>query len=64
MTFLLNGVDAPVAEDPGALTRAGGLVAQLRATYEEVAVEVAPLDGLDLPATERPLVPVLGQPRP
>ncbi len=48
----------------GALTRAGGLVAQLRATYEEVAVEVAPLDGLDLPATERALVPVLGQPRP
>lgn len=48
----------------GALTRAGGLVAQLRGTYEEVAVEVTPLDLVDIPATERSLVPLLGQPRP
>ena len=48
----------------GALTRPGGLVAQLRSTYEEVAVEVTPLDTVEVPAAERPLVPLLGQPRP
>jgi len=48
----------------GALTRAGGLVAQLQATYEEVAVEVTPLDAVTVPATERTLVPVAGKPRP
>lgn len=48
----------------GALTRAGGIVAQLRATYEEAQVEVTPLDEVDIPATDRTLVPTLGQPRP
>ncbi len=48
----------------GALTRPGGLVAQLRGTYDEVAVEVTPLDTVEVPAAERPLVPLLGQPRP
>ncbi len=48
----------------GALTRAGGIVAQLQATYEGVTVEVTPVDALELPATVRTLVPVLGAPRP
>ncbi|MFH1474260.1 MAG: DUF881 domain-containing protein [Chloroflexota bacterium] len=48
----------------GALTRAGGLVAQLQATYEEVLVEVTPLDAVVVPASERSLAPVLGVPRP
>jgi uncharacterized protein YlxW (UPF0749 family) len=48
----------------GALTRSGGLVAQLEATYDEVSVEVTPLDAIDLPAAERSLVPSLGKPRP
>lgn len=48
----------------GALTRAGGIAAQVQATYEGVAVEVTPVDALELPATDRTLVPVLGQPRP
>jgi uncharacterized protein YlxW (UPF0749 family) len=48
----------------GALTRAGGIVAQLQATYPGVAVEVAPLDAVTLPATERTLVPTYGEPRP
>jgi len=47
----------------GALTRMGGIVAQLRATYEEVAIEVTPLERVELPATERSLAPNLGQPR-
>ena len=48
----------------GALTRAGGIAAQIQATYEGVAVEVTPVDALELPATERTLAPVLGRPRP
>ena len=34
------------------------------ATYPDVAVEVTPVDALELAATERTLVPVLGKPRP
>jgi uncharacterized protein YlxW (UPF0749 family) len=48
----------------GALTRAGGIVSQVQATYADVAVEVTPLDAVELPASERTLVPVIGQPRP
>lgn len=48
----------------GALTRAGGIVAQIQATYEGAAIEVTPVDRLELPATERTLVPVIGKPRP
>ncbi len=48
----------------GALTRAGGIVAQLKARYPDVAVEVTPLDAMVLPASERTLVPVIGKPRP
>jgi uncharacterized protein YlxW (UPF0749 family) len=48
----------------GALTRSGGLVALLEATYAEVSVEVTPLDAIDLPATDRTLVPSLGKLRP
>jgi uncharacterized protein YlxW (UPF0749 family) len=48
----------------GTLTRAGGIVAQLEATYEEAQVEVTPLDAVVVPATRRTLVPTLGQPRP
>ncbi len=47
----------------GALTRVGGIVAQLRATYG-AEVEVTPLDSVVVPATERVLVPTLGKPRP
>ncbi len=48
----------------GALTRAGGIVAQLQATYEDAQVEVTPLDTVVVPATELTLVPTLGKPRP
>ncbi len=48
----------------GALTRAGGLVAQLQARYEEVLVEVTPLDSVSVPAADRSLAPILGVPRP
>lgn len=48
----------------GALTRAGGLVAQVQATQKETSIEVSPLDVVELAATERSLVPALGEPRP
>lgn len=48
----------------GALTRAGGIVTQVQATYEGLGVEVTPLDTIEIPATERTLAPSLGQPRP
>ena len=48
----------------GALTRAGGLVAQLQARYEDVLVEVTPLDSVSVAAADRSLAPVLGVPRP
>jgi len=48
----------------GGLTRAGGLVAQLQARYEDVLVEVTPLDGVSIPGADRSLAPVLGEPRP
>jgi uncharacterized protein YlxW (UPF0749 family) len=48
----------------GALTRAGGLVAQLQARYEEVVVEVTAADVVGVPASERAPGPVYGQPRP
>jgi uncharacterized protein YlxW (UPF0749 family) len=48
----------------GALTRVGGIVAQLQATYEDAQVEVTPVDSVVVPATERTLLPTLGKPRP
>jgi len=48
----------------GGLTRAGGLVAQLQARYEDVLVEVTPLDSVSVPAADRSLAPILGVPRP
>jgi uncharacterized protein YlxW (UPF0749 family) len=48
----------------GALTRPGGIVAQLQATYDDAQVEVTPLDMVALPATDRSVVPTLGKPRP
>jgi uncharacterized protein YlxW (UPF0749 family) len=47
----------------GSLTRAGGVIAQLAATQSDVTVTVTPMDRLELPATDRTLVPGNGQPR-
>ncbi len=57
------GIGNPAALT-GALTRSGGLVGLLEATYAEVIVEVTPLDSIDLPATDLALVPTLAKPRP
>jgi uncharacterized protein YlxW (UPF0749 family) len=60
--FEISAIGNPEALT-GALTRAGGLVAQLAATYPDVALTVIPVDRLELPATERALVPEHGRPR-
>jgi uncharacterized protein YlxW (UPF0749 family) len=46
----------------GSLTRSGGIIAQLGATEPDVIVEVTPVERLDVPATDRDLVPVNGRP--
>jgi uncharacterized protein YlxW (UPF0749 family) len=47
----------------GSLTRIGGVVAQLSATYPSAVVTVTPVDSLVLPATSRTLQPAYGTPR-
>jgi uncharacterized protein YlxW (UPF0749 family) len=46
----------------GTLTRAGGVIAQLGATYRDATISVTPLEVVSIPATERDLVPRHGQP--
>jgi uncharacterized protein YlxW (UPF0749 family) len=47
----------------GSLTRSGGIVAQVAATSPDVTITVTPVERLELPATERNLVPEHGSPR-
>jgi uncharacterized protein YlxW (UPF0749 family) len=61
-TFTLDAIGAS-EQLTGSLTRSGGVIAQLAATQPEVVITVTPIDRLELPATDRNLVPVHGQPR-
>ena len=47
----------------GSLTRAGGIIAVLKATFPQVEVTVTPVDRLVLPASHRDLIPSHGSPR-
>ena len=47
----------------GSLTRAGGIVAQLAATYPDAQITVVPVDVVEIPATVRDLVPAHGAPK-
>lgn len=47
----------------GTLTRAGGIIAQLAATYPQATVTVTPVDKMLVPATDRTLQPALARPR-
>lgn len=47
----------------GSLTRSGGIIAQLAATQPDVVVVVTPMERLELPATDRDLLPIHGRPR-
>jgi uncharacterized protein YlxW (UPF0749 family) len=60
--FELAAIGAP-DKLTGSLTRSGGIIAQLAATQPDVLVEVTPLDRVDVPATDRQLVPSHGHPR-
>ena len=60
--FELSAIGAP-DKLTGSLTRSGGIIAQLAATQPDVLVEVTPLDRVDVPATDRQLVPSYGHPR-
>ena len=60
--FELAAIGAP-DKLTGSLTRSGGIIAQLAATQPDVVVEVTPIDRVDVPATDRELVPSHGHPR-
>ena len=47
----------------GTLTRAGGVIAQVGATYPDARLSVTPLGTVALPASTRNLIPSDGQPR-
>ena len=47
----------------GTLTRTGGVIAQVGATYPEANVTVTPVERLTLPATNRTLIPSEAEPR-
>ena len=47
----------------GTLTRAGGVIAQIVATYPHAQVSVTPLTRVEIPASTRSLIPTHGQPR-
>jgi len=47
----------------GSLTRAGGIVSQLAATFPDTQITVLPMDLVAIPATARNLIPAHGTPR-
>ena len=61
-SFELAAIGAP-DKLTGSLTRSGGVIAQLAATQPDVVVTVTPVDRIELPATNRSLVPAHGHPR-
>lgn len=65
-TPLVDGFEIRAIGSPqiltGTLTRAGGVIAQLAATYEGLSISVTPLDAVSIPATQRNLVPGHGSP--
>jgi len=61
-SFELAAIGAP-DKLTGSLTRSGGVIAQLAATEPDVVLTVTPVDRIELPATDRDLVPAHGHPR-
>jgi uncharacterized protein YlxW (UPF0749 family) len=60
--FELSAIGAP-DKLTGSLTRSGGVIAQFAATQPNITVTVTPIDRVDLPATDLPLIPAHGRPR-
>jgi len=60
--FELSAIGAP-DKLTGSLTRSGGVIAQFAATQPDITVTVTPIDRIELPATDRTLIPAHGRPR-
>ena len=60
-TFEIRAIGSPQILT-GSLTRAGGIIAQLSVSFPEAGISVTPLDSVAIPATDRDLTPVHGQP--
>lgn len=60
--FTIDAIGSPETLT-GSLTRVGGIVAQLGATYPQASVTVTPVTRLALPATTQRLLPGHGVPR-
>jgi uncharacterized protein YlxW (UPF0749 family) len=60
--FVVEGIGSPETLT-GSLSRSGGVVALLGATYDGVALTVTPVERMVLPATARDLNPAYATPR-
>jgi uncharacterized protein YlxW (UPF0749 family) len=60
--FVIRAIGSPEIL-VGTLTRAGGVIAQIGATYPDARLSVTPLETVALPASLRNLIPSDGQPR-
>ena len=61
-TFEVRAIGSPQILT-GTLTRTGGVIAQIGATYPLATITVTPVDRLTLPATDRSLTPTFAKPR-
>lgn len=60
-TFEIRAIGSPQILT-GSLTRAGGIIAQLSVSFPSATISVTPLDSIAIPATDRDLTPIHGQP--
>ena len=60
--FEMRAIGSPQALT-GSLTRVGGIVAILGVTHPEALLTITPVERMDLPASDRTMVPTHGQPR-
>jgi uncharacterized protein YlxW (UPF0749 family) len=60
--FQIRAIGSPESLT-GSLTRMGGVIAQLSATYPSAVLTVTPMDMVNIPASGRSLIPTNGGPR-
>ena len=60
-TFEIRAIGSPQILT-GSLTRAAGIISQLSVAFPDAEISVTPLDTVAIPATDRDLTPVHGQP--
>jgi uncharacterized protein YlxW (UPF0749 family) len=61
-SFEIRAIGSPQILN-GTLTRTGGVIAQIGASYPDAQLTVTPADKLTLPATDRSLIPSNGKPK-